>query len=239
MVITVPGNYLFLDCPKQKDELVCPVTKDIFIENLEESNTSLTGMNNIHYLDYTYEIKSGEIPMISEINRLYENVVKEDIYVGITKCLTNYTELKTYVIYETNVTNIKKVKASLKLTIEGANSEIGCRLVKHEINPLYLMCEISYPDTISIKEITEEKVFNNINVKYNFRIQPYKFEKFNVNENVNRGKIPLIYLEIFDFSKKDELDFYVYSPYPENVKGLSYNENGDKLKCKQNNKITI
>ena len=69
----------------------CPVTKDQFIENLEGSNTSLTGKNNIHYLDYRYEIKSGEIPMITEINILYENVVKEDIYVGITKCLTNYT----------------------------------------------------------------------------------------------------------------------------------------------------
>ena len=176
--------------------------------------------------------------MITEINILYKNVVKEDIYVGITKCLTNYTELMTYVVYETNVTNIKRVKASLTLPAK-PNYEINCRLVKHEINPLYLMCEVNWADTVSLKEITQEIIFREINVKYNFRIQPYKFEKFNVNENVNRGKIPLIYLEIFDFSKKDELDFYVYSPYPENVKGLSYNENGDKLKCKQNNKITI
>ena len=242
LLITVPDNYLFLDCRKQKNELVCPVTKDQFIENLEGSNTSLTGQNYIHYLDYTYQIKSGEIPMITEINILYENVVKEDIYVGITKCLTNYTELKSYVIYETNITNIKKVKASLHLEAlekDGSSSKIGCRLVKHEINPLYLMCEISFPEFISIKEITKEIVFNDINVKYNFRIQPYKFEKFNVNVNQIGGIMALIYPEVFDFSKKSELDFYLYSAYPDNVKGLSYNENGDELNCKKNNKITI
>ena len=45
--------------------------------------------------------------------------MKEDIYVGITKCLTNYIELGIYVTYETNITNIKKVRAFLTLPIEG------------------------------------------------------------------------------------------------------------------------
>lgn len=115
LVITVPNNYIFLDCKKQKNELICPVTKDKFIENLESANTSLTGLRNLYYVDYTHKIISDYLPMISEINILYKNVVKEDVYVGITKCLTNYTELMTYVVYETNVTNIKRVKASLTL----------------------------------------------------------------------------------------------------------------------------
>ena len=109
---------IFLDCKKQKNELICPITKDKFIENLENSNTTLDG-GNIQYLDYKYDMARNQFPMISKINLVYESSKKEDIYVGITKCLTDYTELKTYVTYETNVTNIKKVKAYLTLPIEG------------------------------------------------------------------------------------------------------------------------
>ena len=80
----------------------------------------------------------NHFPMISKINLVYEISKKEDIYVDIyvdiTKCLIDYTELKTYFTYETNVTNIKKVKVYLSLPIEGKNSEIGCIFIKHDIN---------------------------------------------------------------------------------------------------------
>ena len=101
------------------------------------------------------------------------------------------------------------------------------------------MCEVNWADTVSLKEITQEIIFREINVKYNFRIQPHKFEKFNINVNAYGGKMKDIYPEIFDFSKKAELNFYVYSVNPQNIKGLSYNENGDELKCKINNQNTI
>ena len=137
----------------------------------------------------------------------------------------------TYVVYETNVTNIKRVKASLTLQAKPKH-ELNCRLVKHEINPLYLMCEVLWEDTVSLKEITSEIIFREINVKYNFRIQPHKFEKFNINLTEYGGKMKEIYPEVFDFSKKDELNFCIYAARPHKIKGLSYNENGDELKCK-------
>ena len=93
MIFFFPNNYIFLDCKKQKNELICPITKDKFIENLENSDITLNG-GNIQYLDNKYDMARNRFPMISQINLVYENSTKEDIYVGITKCLTNYTEFK-------------------------------------------------------------------------------------------------------------------------------------------------
>ena len=101
------------------------------------------------------------------------------------------------------------------------------------------MCLINFQNTFSLKEITKELIFDDINVKYNFRIQKYKFDKFNVDENVNGFNIPIIYPEFFDFSKKDKLDFYVYSAYPDDAKGLSFNENGGELNCNVNGKTNV
>ena len=56
---------------------------------------------------------------------------------------------------------------------------------------------------------------------------------------MNCCNIPVIYPELFDFSQKDKLDFYVYSAYPDNVKGLSFNGNGDELNCKVNGKMNV
>ena len=225
-------NYLsFPDCSHEKEELICKISKKQLEAMLldKESKIAVTYVN--------YMRGQNAFPLIPYINVKFNYIQKIDVYIGITKLIENIVEQDTFVTYETNVTNINNVLIFMpSLELEFMNNIIGtiksgCTLRKYDNTPLLLICFINRGGINWLKEITEEKVFNNLNVKYNFRIQPVKNEEKIYCQLQNGAFLFWSYPEILDFTKSDSLIIEFGMENPSYLDGFSFNENATDLSC--------
>ena len=183
--------------------------------------------------------------MVPQIKIIKKDIQKKDIYVGIKKLLVNIDEYGVPIAYETNVTDIPNIYISdddddFYLTFINKNSEgiedeynSKCKFRKYDANPLIIICWINYPGTNWLKEIKEEKLIDNNNILYNFRIQPVKNED-KIDYDGASSIIKEYYPKILDFTKKDgPLYVYFRLEIVEGLNGLTYNEEADDLICEQ------
>ena len=114
--------------------------------------------------------------------------------------------------------------------------EIKCAFRKYEENPLIMVCW--RPDQKShLNEIDEEIVLNNLNIKYNFRIQPVNNnEMINSDRNVDGSFIFIVNPQVLDFSSQDSLTLEYYSENADCLNGMTFNENAPDLECENINK---
>ena len=88
-----------------------------------------------------------------------------------------------------------------------------------------------------LDKIVEEIVLNEINIKYNFRIQPV-----NNNEMINSDKtssdsfIEIVYPQVLDFTSQDSLTIEYNLENAKSLKGMTFNENAPDLECENINK---
>ena len=74
---------------------------------------------------------------------------------------------------------------------------------------------------------------NNLNVKYNFRIQPVNNEETIIDKNDASGTfIYRVAPEVLDFTKSDSLTIDYAMESPEQLRGLTFNEDATDLSCK-------
>ena len=170
----------------------------------------------------------------------YLNVRKERIYVGITQLIENVTDIKSFVAYETNVTNISRINSDLekfKLSFND-NQEFECGFKKYDNYPLLLLCFVEETGTFRLSEIKNEINLTNININYEFLIQPvYNKETFVCkNRDFRYGYVRYVFSEILDFSSTDSLTIEYYFD-KQFTKGLTYNKNSPDLKCERSGKI--
>ena len=148
------------------------------------------------------------------------NIQKKNIFVSINKLIENVSEEYTFIAYETNVTDIGNIISdyfeSFKLEFENENGgkiNNSCTFRKYENTPLLIICEIGRTGTFWLKKTQNElKLEEEINMKYNFRIQPIQNnEKIFCNADISQSYIAFIYPEILDFTKSDSLiiDFFI------------------------------
>ena len=135
------------------------------------------------------------------------NIKKIDIYIKITKLLTNYTVRSNYLAYETNVTNIPSISSIFNLDFIRKKREgsLSCYLQKGENGPFLILCMpfINEDDILSLKEIKENIILININAKYNFIILPVDIKEtitFISNPTFSYPIIQGIYPNILDFT---------------------------------------
>lgn len=107
----------------------------------------------------------------------FDNIQKEDVFIKITKLLDNRADNSSFIAYETNITNISDVfsdKFELDFEDDYQNKTFNftCRIKKSINTNLLIYCLMSKGGAFHLKEIKEEKILDNINIKYNFRIQP-------------------------------------------------------------------
>ena len=166
--------YLLIDCSQENDELVCPISR-------KQLDALLTRNKSELYICYTSYIGRGDnFPLIPKIDVIYETIKKTDIYVGITKLIEGVSESDTMIAYETNVTTIDSVYTDIEDSFDldfsdnTGTTQQSCVFRKYDDNPLLIVCSFSNEGENWLKEITEEKTYNDSNVKYNFRIQPVK-----------------------------------------------------------------
>ena len=147
------------------------------------------------------------------------------------------TEKDTYIAYETNVTNIDNVITSfddMKLDFENDGGDIRkeeCSLRKYDNTSLYIICSVHEEGNYFLKEITEEKIYNNINVKYNFRIQPIKNTEKIYFEIKDGTAIIWLYPQIMNFTEKDTCYIKYSTEVPKYFNGITFNEDAEDLNC--------
>ena len=161
--------------------------------------------NQIFHYRFNKGEDSGEPQFPTNLYVNYNYPKKEDIYVKITKLLSKCSQGETTIAYATNITNISKITPSL-LSFRLSFNELGshwCSFRKSDGTPLLLVCWMNFGNNKfnnSLSEIKEEIILDNINIKYNFRIQPVKnTEKFYVGTST--GSVTLwSYPEVLVFT---------------------------------------
>ena len=192
-------DYIILDkCSNYGNYLICQINK-------EEIEEPLSFKEQVFDL-YSYYQSFGlyKIDLVYNITIYDEIKQKQEIYVQITKLLNEVIDRKNYVAYETNITNISSVLSN-KFTLKRENGNADCFLKKAGESPLLLICYWSYDvngENI-LGEIKDEIILNDINIKYNFRIQPCNnIEIFFI---YGFGSIPIfVYPKVLNFSLSEK-----------------------------------
>ena len=143
-----------------------------------------------------------EFAFVYDIIINFDNIKKEDVFIGINKLLDNNVNRNTFMAYETNITNISDVISdSFNLNFSNYGQiSLNCRIKKSGQKPLLIICLMSEKGIFNLENIKEEIILDNINVKYNFRIQPVNItEKCEVKEDGN----------LIQFAYPIELNYYL------------------------------
>ena len=158
------NNYANLDnCHHDTKEITCKIPK----EKLEEILVYKNEQFKIGAMNENLGVISFD--NILDITIKYENVQKQDIYLEIKEIIGAKTEIGVPVGLVTNVTNIPNFIS--------AKFEDMKYFKKVSPRPLILFYNYTFEIDYYMKSnYTKEVVINNIHYKYNFRIQPSKFE---------------------------------------------------------------
>ena len=245
---TAKNEYIPLNCNKNDDELICIMNKIELVNNINREELRPINKNNMEIFFLNEKGQFEKFNFISSININYFIQSKIDIYVKITKLLTDQIILFSnfgFIFYETNITSIPNINTKFfYLFFIGTNQNyrFSCGFKSGEFGPVLLLCKKLYlledGDILYLKEIKNNNPENNINIKYNFIILPTdNNEKINVINNYNIydyagiNAIYKIYPSILNFTLNDSLIIDIHVEKPRDVSGLTFNENNGNLIC--------
>ena len=233
---------MFLNnCKIENNILKCIIKKDEIIGYHSPSKDT----SEMYYINKE-NCTTTSLFLVPPIKIIMKDIHKRDLYVGIKKLLVNIDEYGVPIAYETNITDIPNIyipdDEKFYLTFINKNSEgiedeydAKCIFRKYDANPLLILCWLNYPGTNWLKEIKEEKLIDDNNILYNFRIQPVKNEDKIDYDEKNFLSIFTNYPRVLDFTKNDDSLFIylhmVSTDYYSN--GLTYNEEAEDLTCEQ------
>ena len=234
------------NCSEENKELTCLFKTDILLEIMTSSSNSFY----IIYIDNNYDFNMFNL--VNHIDMNYYNIEKEDVYVRITKLLLNSAPEFSYFAYETNVTDISNVLMGRNIfyldfenEYENEDNNGLCTFRKSENNPLLLVCYInSYNyNYMHLKEIKTEISLSEVNIKYNFKIQPYNnTDIIEFYENSQYVDIIFYYPQVLDFTSQDELIITYIGDFhnsDQEIQKIRLNNNSDDLNCQLINKTDI
>ena len=223
-------NYLYPleHCKVESSEIKCNVAKSEFESIMIENEDTY----KIYYsINETY---AERITFVRNIEIQY-SLKKEDIYLTITKLLEDVGDKNTYIAYETNVTDIQNVFTYYDFDLPFDNGILNCEFRKYNDSPLLILCYSYYEEkTYVLKEITQEIIVDDLNVKYNFRIQPMSNNEPIQFSGKESDSILMMYPNILDFKLKDIYSINIINREDYNMiglYGLTFNENASDLDC--------
>jgi len=215
-------NALILEeCQIEGKDLICKIYKN----QLDEI---LTKYGERFYLSYSNEIKFFDFNNVMNIIINYNYTNKENIYVGINKLIGDHYDKYNLITYETNITNISNVVTDV-FDLKTNTYATSCFFKKTEESKLLFLCLAAEEGNYSLGEITEEICKDDINIKYNFYIQPViNNEIYYIN---GQGSYILTaYPMVFNFTSSESLIFDLVLPFSEYVK-IKLNPDGNELEC--------
>ena len=213
------------NCHKESNDLKCEIPREeLDIYAAPENDLSVIYLSEVlgsYYFSYADEIKIK-----------YPNVEKKDIYFKLNKFENKEVDYGSFYSVETNITDINKIKTdgfSIQFTEE---ERTDCFLIKHDkLEPLYLSCFIGFEGEFKITEIPA-LTLNDIHYKYNFL-----YGGQTTDETLHStGPINYYFIDVYprtlDFTSKDSLDFYTFTPMASLAHNPMLNKDGGELQCK-------
>ena len=216
-------------CSIKGKELICNIDKT----EIEEFATANGQQLNLFHIMPNNTDKMLNLNTIHNIYIDYP-LTKTDIYVGITKLNESYIDTNL-IVYETNVTNITNVNSErfyINLPKEN-ETEISCHLKKTVGIPLVMFCHVTENEFI-LGEISNETILNNINIKYNFRIQPIN-NKEKCSVLGNNAHVLFTTHKLLDFTKRSQFSIYYIMEHSTLIRGIKLNPEADDLYCEDIN----
>ena len=219
-------NALVLDNPKKDGKYVSFQIPKEKIEEIFQTNYS-------SYLVFFYIDSIGiyEFDNIMDIYIMKNEIIKENIYIKITKLLEYNYRGYEFIAYETNVTTIDNIiSKDFRFSFKGMDTGAICVFKKAEEKPLLFLCLAMEEGNFSLGEIETEIIYDDIHTKYNFIISPVNNDDiFHIKGN--GYYIALNYPEILDFTLNDTL-IVNYITEPDVFKGIKLNQEAEKsLEC--------
>ena len=221
------NNYAILDnCKNDLKELTCEISLEKIEEILVKSNEQfkIGAMND----------DIGIIPFmhILDITMIYKYPQKEDIFLEIKEIVGATTEIGVPVGFVTNVTEIPNFIS--------AKFEVNKYFKKVSGKPLMLFYSYSSEIEVDIKSSdTEEKIIKDIHYKYNFRIQPSRYEG-HISVKENGTNILLVYPQELNYYSKQSFKIRYIFDEPELANELKLNPNSSQeLNCRNLYKMKV
>ena len=219
------GVFQLQNCHKDSNELKCEISReDLDIYAKAENDLSVSYLNEFE--------GSSDFTFVADIRVKYPNVEKKDIYFILSKIGNKEVDFGSLYSVETNITEIDKIKTSyfeIKFT---EVQKTDCFLIKHDkLEPLYLSCYIGFEGNYSIAKILPFTL-NDIHYKYNFKYGGQDIKETLHSTGPINYFIDGIYPRTLDFTSKNSLDFYAFTPMASLTHNPILNKDGGELQCK-------
>ena len=211
----------FESCANNNGKLNCIIDYYELIKILQNENQKF----------YLYSFHNSY--SLIKLNLVYEIYFKSifkkrNLYLRITDLLTESINTNNFVAYKTNITSMYNVKTGY---FYFKYLQANCYFYKEiNTNLLIMLCKMTKEGTYSIGSIDSEFNLKNINIYYNFLIQPSNNDdKFNVK---GLGSFIKFVAPIqLDFYSNDEIDVFFIMDNPYNSKGITFFEGSKELEC--------
>ena len=231
-------NYMILnECSTKENELICAIDANDLKEILVKNNQIFKLM----YIDSDKNIK--EFETVFDIIITYNNIKKEDIYIGITKINDIKINKNNYISYETNITNIPNmISGEFNLEFNSTNNnnnndnynfastDKNCKLKKSTETPLLIICKMYEEGSFNLGKIENVINLEDINYKFNFLISKGEYyDEFSVSGI--SSNIDYVYPKVLDLRSKNQIYIEYYLDNPQYLSNIRINPNGNDLNC--------
>ena len=230
---------LVLNCKEDKKELKCIIEINKLLEILAYSGEKFC----LCHLSNSYGLLKFNDVLDITIN--YENVIKKDIYVNVTKLidankrtsLYPFVEKNSFFYFETNVTNFPRITSDYFEFFYNPNLKRRMKcLFKTNGNEnnhiLYLLCNCDSSSWYTI-ELSEEYNIFNANIQYNFKIvkNNKKFE-YLIFSDEKASQVINVIPQTLDFTSQDQLIIKYIAWNPEKLEYIKLNNDSiSELQC--------
>ena len=232
VIVNKKSSFIPLEgCEVVDNKLICKYKRKKLLEIMSSSQDTFS------LLCFNNKYEESSVRLVKDIKIIYNNIKKEDLFVGITKPIETNINMYKFIVYETNITDVTNFRNGLySFGMNFEEIEKG-RLVssftKYENIPLLLICYIyDYVSSVTLQNIYSEIILNDINIKYNFRIQPVN----NIDTVYMSDSITFLpffsFPKILDFTSEDYLTLFIYGEIRE-YEGIKLNKDSNDLECEK------
>ena len=219
-------NIFLRDCNNNGKDLICNIKKENLYEIFTNSNQKL------QLLLCDYDLKSKiKFNVVYDIIFNFNSIQKEDIFMNITKLSATNVNSNTFTAFETNITNISDIISDSFWLNFNNSQKFNCSIKKTIQTPLLIICLMPQKGTFSLEEIKEEIILDNINIKYNFRIQPTNLNeqcKVEGDGNFIKNYFPMV----LNYTLKDTINIvFNYNFDLLKMPDITLNPDANKLTC--------
>ena len=212
------------NCKKESNNLKCEIPKkklDVFAK--DENFLSV-----FHIHD---SLGSFDFANVGPILINYVNLNKEIINFKIEKLAYSEVDTNTYANFETNITEMDKIKTPTFTLYLPNKEKLTCFFIKHDKwNPLFLSCFIDFTIDYTIEKIIEFTK-DDLHYKYNFTCGNQTIDLTIHGSEPSSTYIIHSHPEILDFTSKDIIDPYIFTTTASLINNIRFNEEGEDLEC--------